>query len=151
MRRKNQQLSEKECVHILTSERRGVLSVHGENGYPYGMPMNFLYEEGKIYFHGAAVGHRMDSLRTDNKVSFCVYDQGCYEEGMLGPQISSVIVFGHIRFIENKAERIAIVRKIALKYEPADYVEKEIRQTEDAVQAYVLIIDRMTGKLVKES
>ena len=57
-------------------------------------------------------------------MSFCVYDKGYYEEGKLGPQISSVIVFGHVKFVEDKEERISIVRSIGMKYEPADYVEK---------------------------
>ena len=124
MRRNKQQLSEQDCIRILTSERRCVLSVNGTDGFPYGMPMNFLYENGKIFFHGAKEGYKIDWLRENKKVSFCVYDKGYYEEGKLGPQISSVIVFGHVKFVEDKEERISIVRSIGMKYEPADYVEK---------------------------
>lgn len=72
MRRFRQQLSDSECEQILKEEPRGVLSVHGEDGYPYGMPVNFLYEDGKLYFHGAKQGHKIDALKKDNRVSFCV-------------------------------------------------------------------------------
>ena len=70
-----QQLSLDECIHLLKSEKRGVLSVLGEDGYPYGMPMNHWYneEDGKIYFHCGKTGHRLDALKKENKVSFCVY------------------------------------------------------------------------------
>lgn len=88
---------------------------------------------------------------SDNKASFCFYDQGYYTEGKPGLKISSAIIFGHVRMIENKEERISAVRRIALKYELAEYVEKETRQTENIVQAFIMIIDHMTGKLVNES
>ena len=62
--RKKQKLSLEECKSILKMEKRGVLSVYGDNGYPYGMPMNHFYDErdGKIYFHGAKEGHKIDAL-----------------------------------------------------------------------------------------
>ena len=66
-----------ECLHVLKTEKRGVLSVSGDNAYPYGMPMNHWYneEDGKIYFHCGNIGHRLDALKRDNKVSFCTYDE----------------------------------------------------------------------------
>lgn len=76
MRRFKQELSKQECIEILQSEPRRVLSVLGEDGYPYGMPMNHWYSEkdGKIYFHGAKSGHKIDAIKNCDKVSFCVYD-----------------------------------------------------------------------------
>ena len=64
MRRFKQQLSEEECRHILKTEKRGVLAVNGDGGYPYTIPINYIYEEesGKIYFHGAKEGHKIDAL-----------------------------------------------------------------------------------------
>ena len=80
--RKNKALSKNECIKILKEEKRGVLSVNGENDYPYGMPMNHFYceETKKIYFHCGKTGHRLDSLQECNKASFCVYDQGIKED-----------------------------------------------------------------------
>ena len=75
--RKNNEISITECIRILKTEKRGVLSVNGDKGYPYGMPMNHWYneEDGKIYFHCGKAGHRLDALQKDSKVSFCVYDE----------------------------------------------------------------------------
>ena len=83
MRRFKQQLSEEECRHILKTEKRGVLAVNGDGGYPYTIPINYIYEEesGKIYFHGAKEGHKIDALLRDPKASFCVYDHVYRQRG----------------------------------------------------------------------
>ena len=80
--RAKQQLSQEKCTEILKTETRGVLSVCGDDGYPYGMPMNHWYDErdGSIYFHCGRKGHRIDALKKCGKVSFCVYDSG-YRDG----------------------------------------------------------------------
>ena len=76
--RKNKALSSDRCKEILITQKRGVLSVIGDEDYPYGMPMNHFFDEtdGCIYFHSGKDGHRTDSLRKNDKVSFCVYDSG---------------------------------------------------------------------------
>ncbi|MBQ4576633.1 MAG: pyridoxamine 5'-phosphate oxidase family protein, partial [Firmicutes bacterium] len=73
-----QQISTEECIQVLKEETRGVLSVNGDDGYPYGMPMNHWYneEDGAIYFHSGKKGYRPEVLKKDNKVSYCVYDKG---------------------------------------------------------------------------
>ncbi|MBQ8027431.1 MAG: pyridoxamine 5'-phosphate oxidase family protein, partial [Clostridia bacterium] len=74
--RKNKQISMQECTKLLNKETRGVLSVIGDEGYPYGTPMNHFYceEDGCIYFHCGRKGHRLDALKENSKASFCVYD-----------------------------------------------------------------------------
>ena len=76
--RKNKKISDNECFELLSNEKRGVLSVNGDNGYPYSMPMNFYYnnDDGCIYFHCGKSGHRLDSLKKSDKVCFCVYEKG---------------------------------------------------------------------------
>ena len=78
MRRKKQQLSLEECQEILNNEVRGVLSVNGDNGYPFGIPINYKYSttENKIYFHGAKKGHKIDAIKMNDKVSFTVFEKG---------------------------------------------------------------------------
>ena len=75
MRRKKQQLSTKECVEILRKRTSGVLAVFGEDGYPYAVPISYVYEDGKIYFHSAKAGHKIDAIQQNSKVSFCIIDQ----------------------------------------------------------------------------
>lgn len=103
MRRSNQQLTDGECAALLKNEKRGVLAINGDGGYPYALPMNFIYDKpsGKIYFHGSGEGHKTDALRRNSKVSFCVYDSGYRKEGDWVFTVKSVVVFGKIRFVED--------------------------------------------------
>lgn len=152
MRRFKQQLSEEECVEVLTHGQRGVLAVHGEDGYPYAFPLNYIYKDGKLYFHCAKVGHKMDALAGDNRVSFCVMDEGFRKEGDWALNIKSIITFGRIAKIEDVEKTLDIVRQIGLKYYPtAEGVEEEIRKAGAYVQVLELTVDHMTGKLVNES
>lgn len=112
MRRFKQQLSQEECEQILLAERRGVIAVHGEDGYPYGVPMDYLYEQGRIYFHGAKEGHKLDAIKADNRVSFTVVDQGVQVEGKQGPDVRSVIVFGRVTLMETTSEALEIACRL---------------------------------------
>ena len=112
MRRFKQQISEEECIRVLMTEKRGVLSMIGENGYPYGIPLNHWYnpEDGKLYFHGAKTGHKIDAIAQNNKVSYCVYDAGFRRDGEWVLNVNSVVVFGRISLVtdEKKARVIGI-------------------------------------------
>ena len=103
MRRIKQALSQDECTEVLKNEPRGVLSLIGENGYPYGIPMDHWYceEDGKLYFHCAKEGHKLDALNACSKASYCVYDQGYRKEGEWALNIRSVVIFGQISVVEN--------------------------------------------------
>jgi nitroimidazol reductase NimA-like FMN-containing flavoprotein (pyridoxamine 5'-phosphate oxidase superfamily) len=151
MRRFKQQLTDEECVEILRTEGRGVLSLHGEDGYPYGVPIDFLYDDGKVYFHGAKEGHKMDALAADDRACLTVYDAGVPVEGKEGPDVRSVIVFGRISVVEDHAKAMEEIRKLGLKYVSPAYTEDILRRTESRVRALELTIDHMTGKLVNES
>ena len=78
MRRFKQQVSEEECIRVLKEQPRGVLSMIGDDGYPYGIPLDHWYceENGRLYFHGAKEGHKIDAVTRCDKVSFCVMDEG---------------------------------------------------------------------------
>ena len=154
MRRIKQQISEEKCIQILQEEKRGILSMHGEDGYPYGIPMNHWYspEDGKLYFHGAKTGHKIDAIAQNNKVSYCVYDSGCRKEGEWALNISSVVVFGRISLVtdEEKAREICI--RLCRKFtDDGEYIQKELQNALSRVQCLELTIDCMTGKLVNES
>jgi nitroimidazol reductase NimA-like FMN-containing flavoprotein (pyridoxamine 5'-phosphate oxidase superfamily) len=151
IRRFKQQLSDEECIEVLSTEGRGVLALHGEDGYPYGVPIDFLYEDGRIYFHGARQGHKMDAIRADPRVSFTVYDAGVPVEGKEGPDVRSVIVFGRVSVIEDHDRAMEVVRRIGLKYVSPAYTEDVLSRTERSVQALELVIDHMSGKRVNES
>ncbi len=154
MRRFKQQISEEECVRLLKEQWRGVLSVNGDDGYPYGVPVDFYYDEDSksIYLHGAGVGHKADSIRNDPKVCFTIWDEGYQEDGDWAFHIKSVIVFGNADLIEPGAEGSEeILGKLGNKYYPTpDDVEAEIKQ--DGARAFLIRIniEHMTGKNVHE-
>ena len=152
MLRIKQKLSDSECIEILKNEPRGVLSVIGDEDYPYAMPMNYFYDENsnKIYFHCGKRGHRMDSVKKHDKVSFCVYDKGYRKEGDWALNIKSVIIFGRIRVVEDWP--LELMWAMSRKYTNDDkYIENEIQKFAKNTAVLELEIEHMSGKLVNES
>ena len=152
--RKKKALSFEECVQVLKDETRGVLSVNGDNGYPYGLPMNFWYNEenGYIYFHSGKKGHKTDAISSDNKVSFCVYDEGYKKDGEWSLNISSVIVFGSMHTVEDSEKANQIYRSMSLKYtSDIEYIDSEIQKFAKDTVCYELQPEHITGKIVNES
>lgn len=154
MLRKKQQLSHEECIRILKEEKRGVLSVLGDDGYPYGMPMNHYYCEadGRIYFHGGKRGHKIDAMKEHDKVSFCVYDEGFVRDGEWALNISSVIVFGRVEFIEDKETVYRISAELSRKFTHDEaYIEHELEHSGPATLLFAIKPEHMSGKLVNEA
>ena len=149
-----QQLPQEECIEILKNEPRGVLSVLGDDGYPYGMPINQYYceEDGKIYFHSGKKGHKVDAIKRCDKASFCAYDQGFRREGEWALNIRSVIVFGRIEIIEDTEKVYEISRRLSRKFTDDEaYIEHEIVKSGPRTLMFALVPEHMTGKLVNEA
>ena len=154
MIRKNQALTQEECISILKKEPRGVLSVLGDDGYPYGMPLNQYYSEsdGKLYFHSGAKGHKIEALKQYDKASFCVYDQGYHKDDEWFLRIRSVIVFGRIEWIEDQDTIYRIARELCYKFtNDEDYIANEIKHAGPRTIMFALVPEHISGKLVKES
>ena len=152
--RKNKQLPMEECIEILKSETRGVLCVCGDDGYPYGMPMNHWYneEDGKIYFHSGKLGHRTDALRRCGKVSFCTYNKGYRKEGEWALNVSSVIVFGKIEIVEDHQRIVDIATKLSRKFtQDEEYIRREIELYASKTLLLELTPEHICGKSVNES
>ncbi|WKY46618.1 pyridoxamine 5'-phosphate oxidase family protein [Eubacteriaceae bacterium ES3] len=153
MRRFKQAVSESECRKILLEEKRGTFSVIGTNGYPYALPINFYYDEkdNRIYFHGAKEGHKFEAIKKCDKVCFTTWDSGFKKEGAWEWNVTSVIVFGRAKLIEDSEIKEDKVRKLALKYYPTrEEVEEGIAHALDRTQLFAIEIEHMTGKLVNE-
>lgn len=153
LQRKNKELSSEKCIEILTNEKRGVLSVIGDNGYPYGMPMNHFYNEqdGDIYFHCGRNGHRIDSLKKNNKASFCVYDSGTVSEGEWALAINSVIVFGKVEIIDDAQTISDISYKLSRKFtDDEEYIKNEIECFSHETLILKMRVEHICGKAVKE-
>ena len=153
MRRFKQQLSEDECVEILKSAPRGVIAMNGENGYPYAVTINQYFDEtdGKIYFHGALQGLKVDLLEKDNRVCFTTTDEGHIEEGDWANTFKSVVCLGHVEEVNDVEKIYDRLRRLAKGFYPSEEsIENEIEKAGSRVKMYVINIDHMTGKLVHE-
>ena len=151
MRRSKQELSKEECVDILTNEPRGVLALIGDYEYPYALPMSHAYVDGKIYFHGAMKGHKMDAIKKFNKVSYCVMDKGVKNPDGWSYTFKSVIVFGKIRTLTDRDEKIDRLTHLGDKFFPThEQTVSEIERLLDRTAVFEIAIDHMSGKIVEE-
>ena len=152
--RSKQALSDEESISILKNELRGILSLIGDDDYPYGLPINHYYnhEDGCLYFHSGKIGHKIDSIKKNNKASFCVYDNGQRIDDDWPLYIKSVIVFGKIEFVEDINVIEDISRKLSYKFTDDDnYIDKEIESSLKNTLMFKLVPEHITGKIVKES
>lgn len=148
MRRKRQELTEKECVSILERATSGVLSVAGDDDYPYGVPLSFVYCDSKLYFHCAKTGHKLDAIRRNNKVSFCVIDQDQVVPEKYTTYFRSVIAFGKARILEEETEKRRTLELLAARYSP-NQEEGRLKEIESQFRHVCMVevsIDHMTGK-----
>lgn len=153
IRKKKNEISTEEAKAILHHARRGVLAVHGDEGYPYAIPVNFLYDdqEQRIYFHGAHAGHKVDALRACDKVCFTVLSDEIIRGEPWAPYMQSVVVFGRCRLLKSGPEALALVKRLAMKYYPDERLaDEEIAASGKAVQMYEITIEHLSGKEVQE-
>ncbi len=148
MRRKEQLLSQEETIAILKKGTSGVLGVSGDDDYPYTVPISYVYQDGKIIFHGAPSGHKIDSIRRNNKVSFCVIDQDEVIQKTFTTHFRSAIVFGRARILTDDHERRVAMEFLVEKYSP-DYIKEGQLAIERGWEKVCLVeisIEHMTGK-----
>ena len=152
MRRIKQLLPERECVEILERATSGVLAVSGDDDYPYAVPLSYVYNEGKIYFHCALTGHKVDGIKRNEKVSFCVVDKDEVIPERYTTYFRSVIVFGKARIIEERDEKVKAALMLGEKYNPGHYeaAMEEIDRLFSALCIIELSVEHMTGKAAKE-
>ena len=154
IRKKINEIDRAATEALLTSNRRGVLAMNGDNGYPYAIPINYFYdnETQRIYFHGAKAGHKVEALKTSDKVCFTVYgDERIDESEPWAPYVQSAVVFGRCRLLEVGPESIARLKEFAMKYYPSEQlVDENIAHAGRAVQMFEITIEHMSGKQVQE-
>lgn len=148
MRRFRQELSREDSVAILERGTSGVLAVSGDDGYPYAVPLSYVFANGKIIFHAAKEGHKLDAIRRNEKVSFCVVDRDDVKPEEYTTHFASVIVFGRARIIEDDEMRLAAVRLLAEKYRPGYEKERDdaIKKELSNMCIVEISIEHMSGK-----
>jgi nitroimidazol reductase NimA-like FMN-containing flavoprotein (pyridoxamine 5'-phosphate oxidase superfamily) len=153
MRRKNQALSGDECREILRSCSTGVLGTVGPDGYPYAVPLNYVYENGQILFHCAREGHKLDCIRQNDRVSFCVIQRDKVMPEAFATDYRSVIAFGRARVLAEDRFRRQALELLNQKYSPGlrEEGEREIERGLNAVCIVEIEIEHLTGKEAKKA
>jgi hypothetical protein len=157
LRRAKQALSEDEIREVLRTAKRGVLAVTGDGGRPYCVTLNPLYDEatGRLWFHGAKEGHKIDALRRDPRACFTAIDEGTHDPTR-PPEwaltFKSVVVHGRVEFVDDREAALDICRRLCRRF-PMDEeaIEKEIRLAGAAVRVFALVPEHVTGKRVHEA
>ena len=152
MRRFKQALTRSECHAVLERNTAGVLAVLGDGGYPYAVPMSYVWFEGKVYFHWAVAGHKLDAVRAEPRVSFCVVDQDQIVPEKYTTYFRSVIVFGTARVVDDPAEKRRAIGALGAKYRPGFEAERaaEIDSTWNRFLMVALTPEHITGKQARE-
>ena len=148
MRRKRQQLSEAESISILRKATAGTLALLGDNGYPYAVPISYVYADDRLYFHSALSGHKVDAIRSCDKASFCVIDKDDVQPAKYTTYFRSVIAFGRIHIIEDEQEKLETARLLGDRYNPNNE-EALLKELEKGLSRMVMIrfdIEHLTGK-----
>lgn len=148
MRLKKQQLSDEEAIALLDAGEYGVLSSISENGYPYGVPINYIYHDGKIYVHSAMKGHKVKNFARDSKVSFCVVAEAELLQEDVNTMFKSVIAFGKIRELTEMEDKQKVFELMIRKLCP-DYISSGlayVQENRDAARVYEIEIEHLTGK-----
>ena len=148
MRRNRQQLSEAESISILEQSTSGTLALLGDGDYPYAVPISYVYKDGKLYFHSALSGHKVDAIRRCDKASFCVIAKDDVQPERYTTFFRSVIAFGKIHIIDNEAEKWETARMLGNRYNPND--DESLRQELEKGLSHMLMIrfdiEHLTGK-----
>ena len=152
LRRFKQALSNEECIKILNTCSTGILAVSGDNNYPYAVPVNYVYNENKIFIHCAKTGHKIDAIKNNSNVSFCVVENDNVIAEKFATRYSSIIAFGKATLIDDKQEMRQVLEILNEKYSPNYKVEgqKEIDIDINNVLIIQIEIEHLSGKRNKE-
>jgi len=149
LRRKKQLLTAEAAAAVLTRGTSGALALAGDGGYPYAVPISYVYDGNRLYFHCARSGHKLDAIQREERASFCVIDRDDVVPEEYTTYFRSVIAFGRIRILEDEGEKRAAIEKLALRYAPEDSPERRERAIQRDWAPLCLLemsIEHLTGK-----
>lgn len=147
MRRIKQQLSEEETKAVLEKGTSGVLALLGDEGYPYAVPLSYVYDGSRLLFHGAVSGHKIDAMRRCDKASFCVVDKDEVIPDEYTTYFRSVIAFGRMKILTRDEAREA-AKLLGAKYRPgfAEELAATVERNLEMMHVFALEIEHLTGK-----
>ena len=147
LRKKKRELGKEDTIKVLKEGREGVLSTISENGYPYGIAVNYVYHNNCIYFHCSNKGHKLDNISQNNKVSFFVNSNITIIPQDFTTHYKSAVVFGRT-FISTDDEKRDAIIAIGEKYSHP-HMEEGLKYIDKAINTLTIVkieIDYLTGK-----
>ncbi|WDP90279.1 MAG: pyridoxamine 5'-phosphate oxidase family protein [Desulfobacter sp.] len=147
MRRKDKRLSREQALEVLEAGEEGVLATVGEDGYPYAVPLNYVFHNGAVYFHCAPFGHKIDNMAFNPKVSFCVTSGTGIIAEEFSTRYKSAVIFGRAQEVlgDDKIDGLrALVKRLAPDHLPAgeDYIQRDLRKT----RVFKIVVEQISGK-----
>ena len=148
MYKKERQMSSEATAAIFSKGNHGTLAVNGDDGYPYAVPVNYVYDGGKIYIHSAKYGYKIDAVKRDDKVCFSAILNSKVQQDKFTAAFQSVIAFGKISFVEDEAEKKRILEQFMDKMSP-ELVECGMKIVNAAIGKTALLcidVEEIKGK-----
>lgn len=148
MYKKERQMSSEATAAIFSKGNHGTLAVNGDDGYPYAVPVNYVYDGGKIYIHSAKYGYKIDAVKRDDKVCFSAILNSKMQQDKFTAAFQSVIAFGKISFVEDEAEKKRILEQFIYKMSP-EFVEGGMKFVNAAIGKTALLcidVEEIKGK-----
>ena len=151
MRRKDRAMSAEDAYSLLENAEYGVLSTVSANGMPYGVPLNYCLVDSQVYVHCAVEGHKIDNIKQNKQVSFCVVGKTKIVPNAFTTEYESTIVFGEMEEVQGEDKRLAM-EELVRKYSPEFEEEggKIIEKMADRTKVLRIRIERITGKANKK-
>ena len=146
MRRSHQELTSDDTLEILKTGKVAVVAVSGDNGYPYAVPVNYVYDSGNIYFHSAPQGHKIDAIARNSKCSVCIVDKDGIIPAEFTSYFRSVIAFGIAEVVSDTGIKIEVIKRLCEKYCPGFDPAEEIYKSLSRVAIIRIRIEHATGK-----
>ncbi|MFV0418406.1 MAG: pyridoxamine 5'-phosphate oxidase family protein [Dysgonomonas sp.] len=152
IRRQNRSLEDKLRIEeLLITSEYGFLSLGiSENGYGYGIPISYAYDEdsNSLYFHGALEGQKLDMIKQNNKVSFCVVGVTKPIADQFTTLYESVIAFGSVYTDLSEEDKRKALRMLVKKYSPGfeELGDKYMDKSWSRTAVFRIDIEHITAK-----
>ena len=148
MRRNTKELTREEAVEMLETQLYGTLALNSENGYPYAVPLSYVWIDGMICFHGAIAGQKFDILQKDGRASFCVVQQNAIQPAKFTTFFRSAIAYGTVRIVADEARVNRVMRAFLDKYSPG-HIEAGLKYIDASRSRFCvseMTIEHLAGK-----
>lgn len=144
-------LSEEECWELIRRVDCGVLCTNGEDGYPYGTPVNHTVVDGRVFFHGRMRGTRTSNMLRDPRCSMTFMDERgyqCYGANACDTDtlFESVIVYGKLIAIDDESLKTRVLRELTDRLIPERRDDPLNPEIVTRTGVYEVVVENVTGK-----